>query len=308
MSVPELSWRDLPHGSFECDPSLLDLRPTFDCGQAFRWRQDPEGWWMGVAEGSALRVRADGATVTYAAYPGLPRADFWADYLRLDFDLAGMYRELEGAEPHLDAAFERWRGLRLLRQDPMETTTSFLCTTANSIPRITRAIDRMCRRWGQPIARIDGEEHHAFPEPGVFTEPMAGELERLCGLGYRAHNLVRAMEEIAAKPPDWAGRLRVLPYSEARAELMGVPGIGPKLADCISLFALDKDEAVPVDTHVRQIAVELYFPELGARSLTTNTYNRIAEYFRELFGWRAGWAQQYLFLWHLRRHREPPVL
>jgi N-glycosylase/DNA lyase len=35
-----------------------------------------------------------------------------------------------------------------------------------------------------------------------------------------------------------------------RAELTALHGVGKKVADCISLFSLDKPECIPVDTHV----------------------------------------------------------
>lgn len=308
MTSTALSWNELPRESFKCDPQLLGLGWTLVNGQSFRWRQGADGWWIGVVEGAVLRIRGDGDTYTWAAYPALPRPDFWHSYLRMDFDLGALYTGLAGVDPQLDYSFANWPGMRILRQDPTETISSFLCTTANSIPRITRAIEGMSRRWGRPIAVIDGISYHAFPEPEVFTREIVADLERDCNLGYRAFNLVRAMEEIAEKPVGWAETLRARPYAEAKAELMSVRGIGPKVADCVALFALDKDEAVPVDTHVRQLALELYMPDLKAKTLTANTYNRIANYFRHRFGPAAGWVQQYLFYWHLTRHRDLPIL
>ena len=43
-----------------------------------------------------------------------------------------------------------------------------------------------------------------------------------------------------------------------RVRLLPLPlhaGIGPKVAACVALFSLDKHAAIPVDTHVWQIAV-----------------------------------------------------
>ena len=48
--------------------------------------------------------------------------------------------------------------------------------------------------------------------------------------------------------------LRAKSYEEARKELLTFPGIGPKVADCILLMSLDKPAAIPVDTHMFQIA------------------------------------------------------
>lgn len=319
------------------DAPLLDLRWTLASGQAFRWRETPDGWWEGVVRSRLLRLRhEDGAlrSDAYAPPPiagrgplsaeiertseittswepqsasvaarGTRRPSLVTDYLRLDDDLLALYAELGPRDPHLAAAFRRFRGLRLVRQEPMETIASYLCATATSIPRIARAVEEMSRLWGRHIATVDGRAHYAFPEPGAFPPESVPALERVCGLGYRARVLVRAMGEIATKPAGWAEGLRVLPYREARAELMALPGIGPKVADCICLFALDKDEAVPVDTHLRQVAVERYMPQLRGKSLTPPVYEAIAERFRDMFGERAGWAQQYLFLDHLLRRR-----
>lgn len=303
----ELRWDDLPHHEFEYDPDLLALRWTLKSGQAFRWEQRG-GWWVGVVGPSVLRIRPEGSRYLWAAYPSLPHDGFWETYLRLDFDLAAMYRELGEADPHLRESVTSWRGMRVMMQDPLETILSFLCTTANSIPRITHAIARMSQHWGTHIGRIDGVDYFSFPPLDALTVENVPELERVSGLGYRAGNLVRAAEQIAARPSGWADSLRSLPYPAAKAEMTEVRGIGPKIADCVALFALGKDEAVPVDTHVRQLAVEHYLPDLRAKSLTDNAYNRIAGRFRELFGGRAGWAQQYLFMSHLHRHTTPPTL
>ena len=58
---------------------------------------------------------------------------------------------------------------------------------------------------------------------------------------------------------------------------MKLNGIGAKIADCVCLFSLDKTEAVPVDTHVWQLAKDLYFPEWETRkSLTELAYRTVA--------------------------------
>lgn len=41
-----------------------------------------------------------------------------------------------------------------------------------------------------------------------------------------------------------------------------------QVAACICLFALDKHEAIPVDTHVWQVAVRYYTPHLRGKTLT----------------------------------------
>ena len=48
------------------------------------------------------------------------------------------------------------------------------------------------------------------------------------------------------------GSLPEMEYARAREELMKLPGIGRKVADCICLFALHQMDAFPVDTHIQK--------------------------------------------------------
>ena len=98
-----------------------------------------------------------------------------------------------------------------------------------------------------------------------------------------------------ALPEDWLRALRAKPYAEAKQILTGFFGVGEKIADCVCLFALDKDSAIPVDTHIWRIARARYVPELAGKSLTPAAYARVGAAFRDQFGPFAGWAQQTLF-------------
>ncbi|KGL97163.1 N-glycosylase/DNA lyase, partial [Charadrius vociferus] len=73
------------------------------------------------------------------------------------------------------------------------------------------------------------------------------------------------------------------------------------VADCVCLMALDKAEAVPVDTHVWRIARQRYGAALSGRSLTPRAHQEIGDFFRGLWGPRAGWAQAVLFCADLRK-------
>ena len=45
----------------------------------------------------------------------------------------------------------------------------------------------------------------------------------------------------------------------AREELMKLPGVGPKIADCVLLFGYGKYDAFPVDTWILKVLVQAYF-------------------------------------------------
>ena len=110
-------------------------------------------------------------------------------------------------------------------------------------------------------------------------------------------------EQIQERGEGWLASLRSLSYPDARSALLGIHGVGRKIADCACLFSLDKDEAIPVDTHVRQLAHRLFLPQMEAKTVTENVYRRIVEVFIERYGRYAGWAQEFLFYEDLLRTR-----
>lgn len=77
---------------------------------------------------------------------------------------------------------------------------------------------------------------------------------------------------------------------DAWKALQELPGVGPKVADCVCLMGLGKLEAVPIDTHIMRVAVRDYGLKLP-RSLTSRAYSAVGEHFRSVLGEKAGWAQ-----------------
>lgn len=56
-------------------------------------------------------------------------------------------------------------------------------------------------------------------------------------------------------------------------------------------MSLNHLQAIPVDTHIYQIAKSLYLPHLGnQKTVTEKVYTEIGDHFRELYGPLAGWA------------------
>src|SRR5699024_8469699 len=77
---------------------------------------------------------------------------------------------------------------------------------------------------------------------------------------YRSRFISQSAKQIVAAsngtPDEWIDKLTKLTYEDARQQLMSLPGIGAKVADCICLMSLNHTEAIPVDTHVYQITVK----------------------------------------------------
>jgi len=58
------------------------------------------------------------------------------------------------ADEKLRKKMEWLKGVRLLRQDPVETLFAFICSSNNNIQRISSMVDKLCVTYGQRIAQV----------------------------------------------------------------------------------------------------------------------------------------------------------
>lgn len=73
----------------------------------------------------------------------------------------------------------------------------------------------------------------------------------------KAPRIQAALREVLARTGGFdLSFLEGMPLEEARAWLTSLPGVGPKTAACVLLFALGRP-AMPVDTHVHRVARRL---------------------------------------------------
>jgi N-glycosylase/DNA lyase len=265
-----------------------DLAATLTSGQAFRWRFAQDAW-EGVVGQRWVRLRQwddDGGILAETVAP-VPDWSWLTDYLQTAVDLDAILRSFPQDEP-MRASVAACRGLRLLRQDPWESLASFILSSTKQIVQIQQIVSLLCDRFGRPVVvPPDRECAHAFPS----AERLAGLSEadlRACKMGFRAPRLLATARMVAAGELDLAALAR-RPLAEARAELLRLPGVGEKIANCVLLFAYDFPRAFPVDVWVRKAMRQLYFPRRAPRPA------RLRRFIDTHFGPQAGYAQQYLF-------------
>ena len=279
-------------------PFNLDV--TLCCGQVFRWEQRG-GWWFGVVGDRVVRVRQAGGVLEFS---GADEA-FVKNYFSLDHDLEGIAREI-GKDEHVKAALREFWGLRLIRQEPWECLASFICATYKSVAAIRLMLVKLSEKFGEKIT-FEGEEFHAFPSAGRLAAASLAELEA-CGLGYRARYLSQTARMVVEGGFD-VDALRKMPYVEAKRVLLGFPGVGRKVADCVLLFSLGKLEAFPVDVWMKRVLLRHYagcfeagfVKKLEKDGLSDGDYERLSGFGRAYFGGYAGYAQEYLY--HYERCR-----
>jgi N-glycosylase/DNA lyase len=281
-----------------------DLDATLTSGQAFRWQKNGDGW-VGVVGRRWVRLCAD--TVSITAETAEPVSDWsWLiHYLQLDLELAGILLTFPDDEP-MRAAVLACHGLRLLRQEPWECLASFILSSTKQILQIQQIIRLLCERFGDPLPAPRGfGPAYAFPSPARLAAAEEAEL-RACKMGFRAPYLLAVARRHARGQFD-PEQLRQLPVETARDELMRLPGVGRKIADCTLLFGLGLQSAFPVDVWVAKALRQLYFPR---RKVNLPRLHRFAA---AHFGPNAGYAQQYLFHYmrtrrSIRSNAEEPLI
>lgn len=280
----------------------FDLAHIFECGQAFRWRALKDGSYTGVAWGRIVNLSFDGqgtrteGVLTIRSLAGGHAEDrerIWKPYLDLARDYGKIKAKLVRADEQMAPVIAAGSGIRILQQDLWEVILSFLISQNNNIPRIQACIERLARLCGTFIAP-DGDDiiAHGYANAllpsslSPYTLPMPEQLAALTQedlspvrLGYRAKYLIETAKRVAEHglPTD-------------RKALLSCRGIGNKVADCISLFALRDTAAFPMDVWMKRVMAALYgLPEDDVRAQEAFAV--------EKYGNLAGYAQQYLYFY-----------
>ena len=269
----------------------LNLKISLTMGQAFRWKATGAGWFSGVVQGQHIQVRqVQDGFLEFRGQPG-PDAEIariLKTYLRLEEDIAAIYAALSNRDGKIAELVAKHRGLRILRQEPWECLIAYCCSAPNSVPQISRLVERLAEHYGEPIA-LDNAVRHRFPPPERLAAVGEAEL-RLRKFGLHARRISLISREVASGSLNLdALREREVSCSEVRNRLKSYRGISDKIADCVSLFSLDKPDAFPIDRHIRN-ALSGYFPGVKMPS-----DGRLREWALDKFGPYAGYAGQFLF-------------
>jgi len=284
----------------------FSLEHTLNCGQLFRWEK-LDDWWYGVVADRVIKIKQSGERLIFQFFPETANQGFIKNYLRLDDNLPSILSEISKDE-HMREAIRLFCGLMISRQEPWECLISYICATYKSIPAIKKMINSISKRFGKKLT-FDGYDFYTFPKPSDLAQACPKDL-RSCGLGFRAERVLETTKIIDSGEFSLES-LKSMDYLEARRELLVLPGVGQKVADCVLLFSLEKLEAFPIDVWMKRAAINLYACHFDSSfikrvsskgSITPKEYGIISSFGREYFGRYAGYAQEYLF--HLLRTQQ----
>ncbi|CAG0879782.1 unnamed protein product [Cyprideis torosa] len=332
----------IPLPSAGANSLALHLQRTLHGGQCFRWKRflvnsleiwrgivNGEVWWLRLSTQTNVLFCQIDASLPVSAPDAIKKI---VTYFRLETSIANLYDKWAKIDPNFKKVCDVFQGIRVLDQEPVENTISFICSSNNNIPRITQMVSNLCAEFGSkipislpelktffgvPLSSFSPEDQeelespcYSFPDLDVLAKPEVEERLRELGFGYRAKFVQGASKEILRRGGrEWLMSLRAMAYPEAHAELVSLPGIGAKVADCVCLMGLGHLEAVPVDVHVLSIARTHYPKALSGvretKGLSKAAYQAVGNFFRDLYGEKAGWAQAVLFCADLKSLNPP---
>ncbi len=267
--------------------NAFSLSQCLCCGQTFRWQPQGSGF-AGVALGHAVYAEQAGQDLVLHGIPHTMSADF-ARYFDLERDYA-LIQSSYANDPFLTEGIRYAKGLRVLRQPYFETLISFIISANNNVGRISRIVETLCEKYGEPIPN-----GHDFPMPEKLAALSADEL-KACGTGYRAQYIIGTARMICDGFN--LDAVATMPYEHARVKLTELPGVGLKVADCVALYGMGFLSAFPLDVWMRRVICGVYH-------YSGKNDGDMRRFVDRTFGETAGIAQQYLF--HYARHHKDAV-
>ena len=269
----------------------LDLASTLDGGQSFNWKIAPHGAWVGLIGNLPVKLLIDknqNGSVLKAEYKVAPvqsDLDRLKSYLDLDTPYADVRNRLN-SDHNLRKIIKSIPNFNILNQDPWETLVSFILSTQSNIPRIKKNVQDISI-FAQKLVTAFGVSFYRFPDPYELAAIGEDNLRAL-GLGYRAKNLGAVASMITENIFD-INIVSTMPYDEAKEYLMSLPGVGPKVADCVLAFSLGHRSAFPVDRWVSRGVKRIY------KDTVKYSDPDISKWGREKFGTDAAYVQQTIF-------------
>ena len=283
----------------------FDLGATLECGQGHRWRkeQGSDAWHETVVGDSKVRIRQKGdvrrdvnVVELLSPWTDAEAEAFLRCHFRLDDPIEKIYALLSDRDPIMSKLVNCYRGLRVMRIAPWECLAFFILSVRSPISRAQDNLERLSNP-------LDSTQRRALPDADNLAATDVGVLkQRLVGFSDYGPRLRLAAKAVSSGFIDFEA-LREMPYPQIIKKLRGLKGVGPKVANCVALFSLDKLEAFPIDTHIHKGLKRLYGHALGLPSAKSPEAASLRHWVHERFGSYGGYASQFLFIDQYRSAR-----
>lgn len=269
----------------------FNIKQIMESGQVFRYEKISDHSYLLNAKQKLIKITQQEASSSAIIYnTNISELDeVWSPYFDLDTSYAYIARTLAAKDEFMAKAVTFGEGIRILRQDPWEMLISFIISQNKGIPHIRECIRQLSMKFGFPIDELDGsgQRYYAFPSVRELSKATEEEL-RACKVGFRAPYIMDACRKVL-NGEVILNDLYIMEIEEAKEKLMTIKGVGPKVADCILLFAYGKSGVFPTDVWIKRVIEGVYFEGQEIKP------EKIQQFAKDYFGNLAGYAQQYIF-------------
>lgn len=269
--------------------NTFEPKDIFECGQCFRFNKQEDESYTGVVGNNVINVKKIDNEIHIKSVGQDNLEELVVNYFDLNRDYEQIKDKLSKIDENMEKSISYGKGIRILNQDLWETIISFIISANNNIPRIKTIIERIAKKYGNKI-EYKNKIYYTFPMPRMLQNANLEDFRSL-GLGFRDIRIYETVQK-TLKGEINLEELKQEENSESlRKKLLEIPGVGPKVADCVMLFALNRFDVFPVDVWVKRVISELYFDK------KEQPLNIVHEFAEKQYGKLAGLAQQYLFYW-----------
>ena len=262
----------------------IDIDNSINSGQVFLWQKNKNNWY-GIDGQNILEINQENKIKSIS--------NVKTSFFRKNDDIEKIIKSIS-KDKIIKKAVRKYEGLRIFNQDPFQCMISFIISSNSNIPKIKNSLEKISEKFGKKVT-FKEHEFFLFPQPEKIAKSSINEIKS-CGVGYRAPFIKEAAKMVISKKIDFEN-LKNSDYKEAKRNLLLIPGIGNKVADCIMLFSLNKLDAFPLDTWMIKILEKYYSKEfqIETKTITEKQYQILHEKIVDYFGPYCGYAQQFLF-------------
>ncbi|MBQ9012439.1 MAG: 8-oxoguanine DNA glycosylase [Bacilli bacterium] len=259
------------------------LNDTITCGQIFRFSKLEDGSYDVILKDRVINVYKKGDYLYVTSNNEDNLEEVVTNYFDLENDYDSMNNYLKQVDDKITPSVEFSSGLTMIKQDPFETVIEYIISSNNGVPQIANALNLIAEKYGTEVIFND-KKYFLFPSYEDLKD-VSEEDFRKCKVGFRDKYLKQIINKLNDKEIDLNSYFD-METKDALESLMLNPGIGPKVASCILLFAYQKYDVFPVDTWVKKVMKESYNIE-GEKN--------IREFAKKTYGPYSAIAIQYLF-------------
>jgi len=273
-------------------------------GQIFGWKNFGKKWY-GFLNKVPVCVSQEENKLIVVSNKSITEDDI-IYFFNLDEDVDKINKKID-VNDFMEKAIELYCGIRVLRQDPVETIIEFVCAQNKNIPAIQKTITEISKRYGEK-AEMNGITFYGKPNIRKIAKSKLSEILET-GIGYRAKYLLSTAEKIS-EDSTYVDKIRSMEYFSALNAMtsgkMKLYGVGLKVADCILLYGFYKLEAFPIDVWILRAyhyALKGFYDEnllsvngFRKTKLSRKEYLLMGDVARKVFGKYAGYAQLYIYL------------